>query len=136
MQPPPPDRKLALDDYLRYGRQIILDGFGLPGQLQNRFFAFVLLVNGFAGQLKLQQSSIVVVGAGGLGCPALQYLAAAGVGHIAIIDDDIVESSNLQRQILHTEQSVGLPKAVSAAQALLRSAFPSTLFSSCLKPPS
>jgi hypothetical protein len=45
MQPPPPlDRKLALDDYLRYGRQIILDGFGLPGQLQNRFLAFVLFL--------------------------------------------------------------------------------------------
>jgi len=60
----------------------------------------------------------VVVGAGGLGCPALQYLAAAGVGRIGIIDHDVVEVSNLQRQILHSEHTVGLHKAISAAQAI------------------
>ncbi|KAJ6618264.1 hypothetical protein B0H10DRAFT_2164185 [Mycena sp. CBHHK59/15] len=92
--------QLTLDDYARYGRQMILDGFGLPGQL------------------KLQSSSIAVVGAGGLGCPALQYLAAAGVGQIGIIDHDVVELSNLQRQILHDESKVGMPKAESAALAL------------------
>ncbi|KAJ7632268.1 hypothetical protein FB45DRAFT_912013 [Roridomyces roridus] len=92
--------QLALDDYTRYGRQMILEGFGLPGQL------------------KLQAASIAVVGAGGLGCPALQYLAAAGVGRIGIIDHDIVEISNLQRQILHDESKVGMPKAESAARAL------------------
>ncbi|KIM84773.1 hypothetical protein PILCRDRAFT_817569, partial [Piloderma croceum F 1598] len=89
-----------LDDYPRYGRQMILDGFGLPAQL------------------KLQRSSVVVVGAGGLGCPALQYLAAAGVGRIGIIDQDCVEVSNLQRQVLHNEHTVGLHKAISAAQAI------------------
>ncbi|TFY52214.1 hypothetical protein EVG20_g10652 [Dentipellis fragilis] len=89
-----------LDDYRRYGRQMILDGFGLPGQL------------------KLQKASVVVVGAGGLGCPALQYLAAAGVGRIGIIDHDVVELSNLQRQILHNESRLGMPKAQSAATAL------------------
>ncbi|KAJ7470388.1 hypothetical protein FB451DRAFT_1253579 [Mycena latifolia] len=92
--------QLALDDYSRYGRQMILDGFGLPGQL------------------KLQNSSVAVVGAGGLGCPALQYLAAAGIGRIGIIDHDVVEVSNLQRQILHDESKLGMPKAESAARAL------------------
>ncbi|KAJ6606602.1 hypothetical protein DFH09DRAFT_1120742 [Mycena vulgaris] len=92
--------QLALDDYSRYGRQMILDGFGLPGQL------------------KLQNSSVVVVGAGGLGCPALQYLAAAGIGRIGIVDHDVVEVSNLQRQILHDESKIDMPKAESAARAL------------------
>ncbi|KAF8920113.1 hypothetical protein CPB85DRAFT_1211772 [Mucidula mucida] len=94
--------QLPLDDYRRYGRQMILDGFGLEGQL------------------KLQGSSVVVVGAGGLGCPALQYLGAAGFGRIGIIDHDTVEVSNLQRQILHNESTVGTPKAESAAQSLRR----------------
>lgn len=88
------------------------------------------------GQLKLQSASVVVVGAGGLGCPAIQYLAAAGVGEkticsslalayspvctgrIGIIDHDVVELSNLQRQILHTQDRLGMPKAVSAAKAV------------------
>ncbi|KAJ7208172.1 hypothetical protein B0H12DRAFT_1205988 [Mycena haematopus] len=94
--------QLALDDYPRYGRQMILDGFGLPGQL------------------KLQNSSVVVVGAGGLGCPALQYLAAVGIGRIGIIDHDVVEVSNLQRQILHDESKVGMSKAESASRALTK----------------
>lgn len=93
-------RLLHSDDYQRYGRQMILDGFGLEAQL------------------KLQNSSVVVIGAGGLGCPALQYLAAAGVGRLGIIDHDTVELSNLQRQILHTDKTIGSPKAVSAARAI------------------
>jgi len=71
---------LPLDDYQRYGRQMILDGFGLPGM-----DALSLAHNSlhlFPGQLKLQKASVVVVGAGGLGCPALQYLGAAGIGAI------------------------------------------------------
>ncbi|KAI0648849.1 hypothetical protein C8Q79DRAFT_998816 [Trametes meyenii] len=95
-----PQPQLPLEDYRRYGRQMILDGFGLQGQV------------------KLQKASVVVVGAGGLGCPVLQYLAAAGVGTIGIIDHDHVELSNLQRQILHTEARVGIPKVLSAAEAL------------------
>ncbi|KAG2110302.1 uncharacterized protein F5147DRAFT_575040 [Suillus discolor] len=95
-----PPRLSRPDDYQRYGRQMILEGFGLEGQL------------------KLQNSSVVVVGAGGLGCPALQYLAAAGIGRLGVIDHDTVELSNLQRQILHTDKTIGSSKAVSAAQAI------------------
>ncbi|KAF9784745.1 molybdenum cofactor synthesis 3 [Thelephora terrestris] len=91
---------LSLGEYQRYGRQMILSGFGLQGQI------------------KLKQSSVVVVGAGGLGCPALQYLAAAGVGTLGIVDHDVVESSNLQRQILHTEDRLGVSKVASAATAI------------------
>ncbi|KAF8904086.1 hypothetical protein CPB84DRAFT_1814503 [Gymnopilus junonius] len=75
---------------------------------------------GLSGQLNLQQASVIVVGAGGLGCPALQYLAAAGVGRLGIIDHDVVETSNLQRQILHNEQTVGMYKTESAALAIKR----------------
>ena len=56
---------------------------------------------GHEGQIKLKSASVLLVGAGGLGCPALQYLTAAGVGRIGIIDDDIVEESNLQRQVVY-----------------------------------
>ncbi|TEB34439.1 hypothetical protein FA13DRAFT_1481490 [Coprinellus micaceus] len=93
---------LPLEDYKRYGRQMILDGFGLQGQVN------------------LSHASIAVVGAGGLGCPVLQYLAAAGVGKLGIFDADTVDISNLQRQILHSEVTLGMPKALSAKEALLR----------------
>ncbi|HEY0332512.1 MAG TPA: molybdopterin-synthase adenylyltransferase MoeB [Stenotrophomonas sp.] len=73
---------------------------------------------GEAGQRRLQQSRVLVVGAGGLGSPAGYYLAAAGVGVLRIIDDDVVDRSNLQRQILHTDARVGQPKVDSAATAL------------------
>ncbi|KAH9933670.1 uncharacterized protein BXZ73DRAFT_46213 [Epithele typhae] len=95
-----PIPELPLEDYRRYGRQMILDGFGLPGQL------------------RLHNASVAVVGAGGLGCPALQYLAAAGVGTIGVIDHDSVELSNLQRQVLHNKARIGVSKAVSAAEAV------------------
>ncbi|WVQ97862.1 hypothetical protein IAU59_004978 [Kwoniella sp. CBS 9459] len=91
---------LSLDEYVRYGRQMIMPDFGLPGQL------------------KLKNAKVAVVGAGGLGCPTLQYLAGAGVGTIAIFDHDTVGLSNLHRQILHTTDRVGMNKAESACLAL------------------
>lgn len=73
---------------------------------------------GIDGQKKLDKSHIVLIGAGGLGSPAAFYLTAAGIGNITIIDNDLVDKSNLQRQILHTETSIGTPKVDSAASTL------------------
>lgn len=76
---------------------------------------------GIEGQKKLEAAHVVLIGAGGLGSPAAYYLAAAGVGNITIIDNDVVDKSNLQRQILHAEADIGKPKvdsAVSSLQAL------------------
>ncbi|MEO0700451.1 MAG: ThiF family adenylyltransferase, partial [Pseudomonadota bacterium] len=70
---------------------------------------------GGQGQQKLAAAKVLIVGAGGLGCPILAYLAAAGVGHLTICDDDKVELSNLQRQILYTEDDIGELKALAAA---------------------
>ncbi len=73
---------------------------------------------GGAGQAKLLQSHVLLIGAGGIGCPAIQYLAAAGVGTISVVDDDIVSLSNLQRQILYREADIGTPKVEAAAKAV------------------
>jgi molybdopterin/thiamine biosynthesis adenylyltransferase len=78
----------------------------------------VLREIGGAGQKALKDSSVLVIGAGGLGAPALQYLAAAGVGTIGVIDDDVVENSNLQRQVIHTDARIGMAKVQSAAEAM------------------
>jgi molybdopterin/thiamine biosynthesis adenylyltransferase/rhodanese-related sulfurtransferase len=91
----------SAEELARYQRHLSLAGFG-P-----------------AAQEKLKRSSILVIGAGGLGCPALLYLAAAGVGRIVIIDDDRVDLSNLQRQVLYTSADAGAPKAEAAARRLL-----------------
>ena len=88
------------EELARYQRHLSLAGFG-P-----------------AAQEKLKHGAVLVIGAGGLGCPALLYLAAAGVGRIEIIDDDRVDVSNLQRQILYTEADAGKPKAEAAVQRL------------------
>ncbi|MDA3787644.1 MAG: ThiF family adenylyltransferase, partial [Desulfobacula sp.] len=72
------------------------------------------------GQEKLARSSILIAGAGGLGSLSSLYLAAAGVGHLIIVDHDQVEPSNLNRQLLHKESSIGQPKALSAADSLGR----------------
>jgi len=85
---------------LRYNRQIVLKGFD------------------FDGQEKLKASHVLVVGLGGLGCAAAQYLAAAGVGSMTLLDFDTVSLSNLQRQILHSDARIGMPKVDSAALAL------------------
>lgn len=84
----------------RYSRHLSLKGFGAEGQA------------------KLTKASVLVIGAGGLGCPALQYLAAAGVGKIGIVDDDIISLSNLQRQILFQTADLGLKKATVATERL------------------
>jgi molybdopterin/thiamine biosynthesis adenylyltransferase/rhodanese-related sulfurtransferase len=73
---------------------------------------------GLTGQRRLEAARVLLVGAGGLGSPAAYYLAAAGIGHLRLVDDDSVDRSNLQRQILHTEARIGMPKVASAATAL------------------
>lgn len=93
---------LSDDDLERYARHIILREIGGPGQRA------------------LLDARIVCIGAGGLGSPALMYLAAAGVGTIGIVDDDIVSLSNLQRQVVHATDAVGDLKTVSAAETLVR----------------
>jgi molybdopterin/thiamine biosynthesis adenylyltransferase/rhodanese-related sulfurtransferase len=75
---------------------------------------------GEAGQAKLLDARVLVIGAGGLGSPALLYLAAAGVGRIGIVDSDVVEASNLQRQVIHDTESIGAPKAKSAQETISR----------------
>ncbi|WP_318520585.1 molybdopterin-synthase adenylyltransferase MoeB [Photobacterium leiognathi] len=94
--------ELTDDEMLRYNRQIILRQFD------------------FDGQEALKASSMLILGAGGLGCASTQYLAAAGVGKLTLIDDDKVEVSNLQRQVLHHDATVGMLKVDSAKAALCR----------------
>jgi molybdopterin/thiamine biosynthesis adenylyltransferase len=84
----------------RYMRHIILREIGGPGQR------------------KLKDAQVLVIGAGGLGAPVLQYLAASGVGTIGVMDDDVVDASNLQRQVIHTDQTQGMPKVFSAEKAM------------------
>ncbi len=92
--------ELSDAEILRYNRQISLRGFD------------------FEGQEALKEARMLVVGLGGLGCAAAQYLAAAGVGHLTLLDFDTVSVSNLQRQVLHTDVTLGMPKVESARQAL------------------
>lgn len=75
---------------------------------------------GGAGQQKLKNARVLVIGAGGLGAPVLQYLAAAGIGTLGIVDDDTVSLSNLQRQVIHDTDQLSEPKVASAAQAIAR----------------
>ncbi len=93
---------LTIQDILRYGKPMLLPEVGE------------------IGQLKLKNAKVLVIGAGGLGCPVLLYLAASGVGTIGIVDFDQVELHNLHRQILYTEDEVGTPKVISAKSALER----------------
>jgi adenylyltransferase/sulfurtransferase len=88
------------DQLLRYSRHILLDALGIEGQS------------------RILDTHALVIGAGGLGSPAALYLASAGIGRITLVDDDTVDFTNLQRQILHTQARVGLAKAESGRQAL------------------
>ncbi len=85
-----------------------------PTELERYARHILLREVGGAGQRKLKAARVLVVGAGGLGSSALLYLAAAGVGTIGVIDDDVIEGSNLQRQIIHTDARIGMPKVFSA----------------------
>jgi len=93
----------------------------LSGEELKRYNRHLILTEiGLQGQEKLKKSKVLVVGAGGLGCPILQYLAAAGVGTIGICDFDFVDESNLQRQILFTISDIGKQKAVVASEKLAK----------------
>ena len=94
--------ELSDQEMMRYNRQIILRGFD------------------FEGQEALKEARVLVVGLGGLGCAATQYLAGAGVGQLTLLDFDTVSVSNLQRQTLHSDATVGQPKVLSARDALAR----------------
>ncbi|VTM16114.1 Molybdopterin-synthase adenylyltransferase [Raoultella terrigena] len=96
------DVELSDEEMLRYNRQIILRNFD------------------FDGQERLKGARVLVVGLGGLGCAAAQYLAAAGVGALTLLDFDSVSLSNLQRQTLHSDATIGLPKVDSARDSLAR----------------
>jgi adenylyltransferase/sulfurtransferase len=87
---------LRPEEYERYGRQLIIPALGIKGQL------------------RLRASKVLIVGAGGLGCPAAAYVAGAGVGTLGLVDGDAVEVSNLHRQIAHATSRVGMPKVESA----------------------
>ena len=95
-----PAAELTRDEVARYSRHLVLPGLGVDGQK------------------RLKNARVLVIGAGGLGAPALLYLAAAGVGTIGVVDDDVVEESNLQRQIIHGVADVGRSKAQSARDSI------------------
>lgn len=95
-----PQNMLVKAEQQRYNRQMLLPEMGA------------------AGQQKLKTAKVLVIGAGGLGCPVLQYLAAAGIGEIGIVDDDLVDLSNLHRQILFNARDIGWPKATVASEKL------------------
>jgi molybdopterin/thiamine biosynthesis adenylyltransferase/rhodanese-related sulfurtransferase len=104
----------GVNDWKRNGYEIVLPTTLSP-ERRTRYSRHLLIPEiGEAGQLKLLESKILLIGAGGLGSPAALYLAAAGVGHLGIIDADIVDETNLQRQIAHSLNTLGTPKVESA----------------------
>jgi len=96
-----------------------MDSSKLTFQEERRYKRHIMLPEiGVEGQLKLKRSKVLVIGAGGLGAPILEYLAAAGVGTIGIMDDDIIDESNLQRQVLYEVKDIGKLKAIIASQRI------------------
>ena len=93
---------LSAEELERYARHIVLREVGGPGQAA------------------LKRARVLVIGAGGLGAPALMYLAAAGVGTLGVVDDDVVSLSNLQRQIIHATPDVGRPKVETSSEEIQR----------------
>lgn len=92
---------------------------GFEGAELDRYSRHIMLREiGGGGQRSLKNARVLLIGAGGLGAPALLYLAGAGVGTLGIIDDDVVENANLQRQVIHTDARIGMPKVFSAEAAL------------------
>ena len=93
----------------------------LSDQQLDRYARHIVLRDiGGAGQTTLLSSHILLIGAGGIGCPAIQYLAAAGIGTISVVDDDVVALSNLQRQILYSDSDIGTAKVTAAGAAAVR----------------
>ncbi|MGH8776394.1 MAG: adenylyltransferase/sulfurtransferase MoeZ [Jiangellaceae bacterium] len=96
-----PAAELSVDEVRRYSRHLIIPDVGM------------------VGQKRLKNARVLIIGAGGLGSPALMYLAAAGVGTLGIVDFDVVDESNLQRQVIHGQSDVGTPKALSAKASVV-----------------
>jgi adenylyltransferase/sulfurtransferase len=110
----------GIEGWKKAGYEVASDN-GLTSDQLTRYSRHILLQEvGAEGQAKLLNAKVLLVGAGGLGCPTALYLAAAGVGTLGIIDDDRVDLTNLQRQILHRTSDVGRPKTESAKEAIAR----------------
>jgi adenylyltransferase/sulfurtransferase len=110
----------GINGWKEAGHDVVSDSELTPDQLTRYSRHLMLKEVGMEGQIQLLKAKVLLVGAGGLGCPAGLYLAAAGVGNIGIIDSDKVDLTNLQRQILHGLADVGRPKTESAKEAIHR----------------
>jgi molybdopterin/thiamine biosynthesis adenylyltransferase/rhodanese-related sulfurtransferase len=110
----------GINGWMEAGYEVVSDSELTPDQLTRYSRHLMLKEVGMEGQLQLLKAKVLLIGAGGLGCPAALYLAASGVGTLGIIDSDRVDLSNLQRQILHGLADVGRPKTESAKEAIRR----------------
>lgn len=110
----------GINGWMEAGYEVVSDSELTPDQLTRYSRHLMLKEVGMEGQLQLLKAKVLLIGAGGLGCPAALYLAAAGVGTLGIIDSDKVDLTNLQRQILHGLADVGRPKTESAKEAIHR----------------
>ena len=110
----------GIDGWKAAGYEVVSDSELTPDQLSRYSRHLLLKEVGMEGQIRLLNAKVLLVGAGGLGCPAALYLAAAGLGTLGIIDSDKVDLTNLQRQVLHGLADVGRPKTESAKEAIHR----------------